>query len=97
MKVGLADAYGCFLTVDILQLERITILIVITIDSFLMTQCCFSSLFGLKGKLSQCIFIGVEKTALKQCQFFLCRYSLEKGSVKKTKLVFKHKSYITFI
>ena len=71
MKVGLEDAYGCFLTVDILHLERITILIVITIDSFLMTQCCFNSLFGLKGKLSQCIFIGVEKTALKQCQYFL--------------------------
>ena len=39
---------------------------------------------GWKGKLSQHIFIGVEKTALKQlCQYFLYWGSLESGSIIK--------------
>ena len=39
---------------------------------------------GWKGKLAQRMFIGVEKTALKQlCQYFLYWGSLESGSIIK--------------
>ena len=54
------------------------------VDSMMMTQCCFNDGIRLKGKFESMLFIGVEKTELKQlCQYFLYWGSLESGSIIK--------------
>ena len=59
------------------------------VDRVTLIQCWWPNVvstlvLGWKGKLSQRMFIGVEKTALKQlCQYFLYWGSLESGSIIK--------------
>ena len=60
-----------------------------SVDRVTLIQCWWPNvvstlILGWKGKLSQRMFIGVEKTALKQlCQYLLYWGSLESGSIIK--------------